>query len=221
MLHSFSISALNGFEYSLRNAPRKPTIKWRAASTLEPLWRLWGGGKIYLFLFSYLRKWPRFIGVPQIAAYIYTDRATAGYVSTITRLKYKSSRILIPIDWKETEVNRGGLPKVLSLVDSRIVAVLIIPVKHRRYKQQHNMENAAWSDFIWRSLGLMTELSERIPRLSERRSTVTAKWPAEGCTRKTSHVLLFSQNNIVSIFEANGLSDWQMWNFRRVLQEQS
>jgi hypothetical protein len=59
----------------------------------------------------------------------------------------------------ETEVNRRGLPKVLSLVDIKIVYLLIFPVRRSRYKQQHNTEPALWSDFIWRSLGLTTESS--------------------------------------------------------------
>jgi hypothetical protein len=42
----------------------------------------------------------------------------------------------------ETEVKRSWLPKVLSLVDSKIVDLLIFPVRRSRYKQQHNTEPA-------------------------------------------------------------------------------
>jgi len=48
----------------------------------------------------------------------------------------------------ETEVNSRGLPKVLSLVDSKIVDLLIFPVIRSRYKHQHNTEPALRSDFI-------------------------------------------------------------------------
>jgi hypothetical protein len=88
----------------------------------------------------------------------------------------------------ETEVNRRGLPKVLSLVDSKIVDLLIFPARRSRYKQQHNTEPALRSDFIWRSLGLMTESSHRIPTVEEWRSRELPPTGGPRCVRERHHM---------------------------------